>query len=241
MIWKFFWISFFHQGMKTPIPRLYDEKVTQIVLDYAFLYRGIHGFFSSMLFGSKSNLLKQQKGLIFSSLFKFLWTLTRLNNRNKGNIKVSESFGRSFFVHRGRKANAAWIRNVFTRVTNDLMRKELKFSAYRHYTQFASVRLVFPASVSNLKALANDPAVNLLHRWKENSVVKLALLPLQESLMKQAGHASQTGMLQYAIEPQSHISVPHSQMEQFFAASKVWHQILHQPLNLKIVEKIVTT
>jgi superfamily II DNA helicase RecQ len=118
------------------------------------------------------------------------------------------------------------------------MRKELKFSAYRHYTQFASVRLVFPASVSNLKALANDPAVNLLHRWKENSVVKLALLPLQESLMKQAGHASQTGMLQYAIEPQSHISVPHSQMEQFFAASKVWHQILHQPLNLKIVEAL---
>lgn len=127
---------------------------------------------------------------------------------------------------------------MFTRVTNELMGKELKFSAYRHYTQFASVRLVFPASVLNLKALANDPAVNLLHRWKENSVVKLALLPLQETLMKQAGHASQTGMLQYAVEPQSHISVPHSQMEQFFAASKVWHQILHQPLDLKIVEAL---
>lgn len=115
---------------------------------------------------------------------------------------------------------------------------ELKFSAYRHYTQFASVRLVLPASVLNLKTLANDPAINLLHRWKEDGVVKLALLPLQESLMKQAGHASQTGMLQYAVEPQSHISVPHSQMEQFFSASKVWHQILHQPLNLKIVEAL---
>lgn len=58
--------------MKNPIPRLYDEKVTQIVLDYAVLYRGIHVLFSSMLFGSKSNLLKSPKRFaLFFSLIPF--------------------------------------------------------------------------------------------------------------------------------------------------------------------------
>lgn len=55
--------------MKNPIPRLYDGKVTQIVLDYAVLYRAIHGFLSSMLFGSNKNLLKSAKRF---ALFFFL-------------------------------------------------------------------------------------------------------------------------------------------------------------------------
>lgn len=192
-------------GMKSPIPRLYEQRLSTLVCQYVLLFRKVHCYFSSLLFGGSS---------------------------------VRTAFQEQFLIHRGRKTNGPWNRIVFSKLIFQVTGKHMKFSGYRHYSNWAATKLVLPNASEHLKTLVDDPK-NTFRNWSSHSnVVQLALLPVQESLMRQSGHSPQTALNSYSVDPGSHKDVSYFQMELFFSASKLWHVVLKNQIRPKILSMI---
>lgn len=114
----------------------------------------------------------------------------------------------------------------------------MKFSDYRHLANWAATKLVLPNSVHLLKRLAKNPN-NIFRNWHSDSnIIALALLPIQETLMKQSGHSAHTAVNAYSVDPDSHPDISNFVMERFFEASELWHCLLTNKLTPKILKQI---
>jgi len=186
-----------------PVPRLLPQEASQVVLSYVLLLRKCHCWFSHILFasGGADDVKK---------------------------LDVVSNFRQSFLVHKGVKATSDWIRIAFRKVLSDVGHVPLKMSTFRHLAQVLAVELVIPAALGNYQVFQSMSREEILGAWSRvGSVIQLALLPLQEVLMKQAGHSVKTAEMQYGNGLlSSHPQVPFGLMKSFFDASKLWWTLL---------------
>lgn len=109
----------------------------------------------------------------------------------------------------------------------------MKFSSYRHYTQVVTTRLLFPHMTKNLNEIINNPCFkDFFTVWNENrDFLRVALLPIQEVLMRQAAHSHITALKEYAPEPKPHPEITGLLFEQFISISKIWHLMVKEKLS----------
>lgn len=62
--------------------------------------------------------------------------------------------------------------------------------------------------------------------WQTHNIIKLSLLPIQDTIMTQAGHSTKTALSQYGQDPQSQQDIPTPLLLSHCAASKLWHLVL---------------
>lgn len=188
-------------GAKHPIPRLLEAKGSQSLVLYTISLRRLHC------------LLKIKDS----------------NDRKKRDFSLNGTIA-SFQTHLWVDWKVDTLRRQFHQVTGKLMKfGGLKMSYYRHYAQYVVTAFVLPAALDRLDLLQHGfGRQQLLENWgKDRSIVQLALLPVQEQLMKQAGHSVTTANLQYGEAGISSLpQIPTMVLEQYMCASQVFHRIL---------------
>jgi hypothetical protein len=194
-------------GIHHPIPRLMPVEVSELVLDYTVYLRKLHWYFTNLM-------TKEQ---------------------NKGQ-ELAMAFKQNFIMHKGKTGNAAFVRATFRKIMFEACHLPVKMSTYRHLAHFIGQEVLLEGLLDKMSVLALLEKDEVKRYFTEGgsgaiSEFSLLLMPLQSTLVTQAGHSEKTGMMQYGEKgnrgASSHPGVGHSQLLKFLASSQAWHTLLY--------------
>jgi hypothetical protein len=188
-------------GTKSSIPRLYESRVSTLLLQYVYLFRRYHCYFTQLCFGGAGS--------------------------SDTRSSIQSAFQHQLLINRGKCTTGPWNRLVFSKLIKKVSDIDMKFSGYRHYANWAAIKLVLPSASVHLKFLLESDPEYLSRAWESNSdVIRLALLPVQETMMRQSGHTPKTALNAYSVDPASHSDISEYAMNLYFDCSKLWYVCL---------------
>jgi superfamily II DNA helicase RecQ len=191
-------------GIGHPVPRMMPSAVSKIVLVYMICVRSIHCYFTS---------------------------LVQNDDNDAAAAACLQVFKEHFIVHQGQGVNAAFIRITFQKILFMSAQICLKMSAWRHLSHHLAVTELLEGVLAKAPLLAKLEREAILDDWSSaSSAVKLLLLPVQNFLLRQAGHSLTTAEMQYGEAGKngvsSHPLIGNQKLQGFLVASGAWHSLL---------------